>query len=391
MMAENHQDRLVAADYRFIAICLALLAATVWFSAGNFYRAFPEASIDFRVNRADARVLANRFLGAQGYNTTGYRDAASFTYDDDAKTFLEREAGAERANRLMGSRVRLWRWSYRWFKPLQKEEFRADVTPRGEVVGFDHELPEDAARPAIAAGEARTLAEDFLRTRMHRDPATLEFVEGSDVTRPKRVDRTFTWKERDFTEHEATYRVEVSLLGNEVSGYREYLKVPEQWTRDYQRLRSKNEAAQTIDSAALVILVLGLVVVIVTRVRRQDIRWRLASMVGLVGVVLSLCASLNQFPLQEFGFATTDAYSGFLARQLLQALVSALGAGGLLFVLTAGAEPLYREMFGGKISLGKLFTVRGLRTKRFFLGAIVGSSRVDLQACKLEYSIVSPK
>jgi hypothetical protein len=48
------RERLNAADYRFIAICAALLGATVWFSAGNFYRAFPEASIDFKVNRDQA-------------------------------------------------------------------------------------------------------------------------------------------------------------------------------------------------------------------------------------------------------------------------------------------------------------------------------------------------
>ena len=41
-------------------------------------------------------------------------------------------------------------------------------------------------------------------------------------------------------------------------------------------------------------------------------------------------------------------------------------------MLTAGAEPLYREMFGGQISLGNLFTLRGLGTKRFFKGAILG-------------------
>src|SRR5213593_670953 len=123
------KDRLNPADSRFLTICLALLAATTWYSVRNFYRAFPEASIDFRVNRADGRALASSFLAAQRYDTAAYREASSFTFDDDAKTFLEREAGLEQANRIMGSAVRLWRWSYRWFRPLQVEEFRADITP----------------------------------------------------------------------------------------------------------------------------------------------------------------------------------------------------------------------------------------------------------------------
>jgi membrane protease YdiL (CAAX protease family) len=366
------REHLGRSDYRFIAICLALFAATATYSVKNFFRAFPEASIDFRVSRNDAKVLAAQFLAGQGHRLDGYREASRFDFSDEAKTFLEREAGIEQANRLMGSRVRLWRWSYRWFRPRQKEEFSADITPAGEVVGFDHQLAEDAARPAVTAEQARTLAENFLRTHMRRDPAALDFVESSEVARPHRTDRVFTWKERDFNLHDATIRVEVTVQGNEAGGYSEYLKIPEQWTRDYKRLRSKNNAAQTVDSAVMVLLVVGLVVTIVMRVRQQDVQWRRAAIVGTIGMALSFLSSLNQFPLSEFNYPTTDAYSSFVLRQLLQAVLSALGAGGLLFVLTAGAEPLYREAFPGKISLGNLFSLRGLRTKRFLLGAVLG-------------------
>ena len=121
------------------------------------------------MNRDEAREIAGHFLVAQGAQTAGYRDAASFSYDDDAKTFLERELGLERANQILSSRVRLWRWSYRWFKPQQKEEFRASVTPTGEVAGFAHELAEDTTRPAISEADAIAAAQRFLGERMHRD------------------------------------------------------------------------------------------------------------------------------------------------------------------------------------------------------------------------------
>ena len=366
------KERLGSADYRFIAICVLLLAGTVWFSTGNFYRAFPEASIDFRVSREDALQTASRFLAEQSLNVSGYRQAARFDFDDEAKTFLEREAGLEQANQLMGTRVRLWRWAYRWFRPQQKEEFDVEITPKGELAGFEHQLPEDAARPDISVTDARALAETFLGSGLRRDPAALDFVEESDQTRPHRVDRQFTWKERDFNFHDATYRLEVTVLGNEVGGYREYLKVPEQWKRDYERLRSKNEVAQTVDTAVMVLLILGLVVVIVLRVQRHDVKWRRAAVVGMVAIVLGFCSQLNEFPLHEFGYPTTDSYGSFLSRQLLNALLTALGAGGLLFVLAAGAEPLYREVFPAKVSLGNLFRPSGLRTKRFLLGAILG-------------------
>ena len=61
-------EKLAAKDYRFIVICLLLLAGTAWYTTRNFYRAFPEASIDFRVNRDGARAIAfafaNRARGA---------------------------------------------------------------------------------------------------------------------------------------------------------------------------------------------------------------------------------------------------------------------------------------------------------------------------------------
>ena len=367
-------ERLRASDFRFIAICLAMLAGTVWFSVRNYHYAFPEASIDFRVNRQGALSLAGKFLGDRGYRVADYREASRFSFDDQAKTFLEREVGLERANQIMGSRLHLWRWSYRWFRPQQKEEYRVDVTTRGEVVGFEHQVPEAAARPSLTPEQARAMAEEFLSKEFHRDPATLEFVEGSSVTRPARTDHVFTWKERDFNLKDATYRVEVTILGNEPGGYSEYLKVPDQWSRDYERLRSKNEVTQYVDTAVVLFLFVGMMATIAMRVRRHDVKWGRAAWVGIIGGVLSFLASWNGFPLREFGYPTTDSYGSFVARQLLQSVLAAIAAGGLLFVLTAGAEPLYRSAFGGKISLGNLFRPSGLRTKSFFLGTILGLS-----------------
>src|ERR1035437_8304099 len=174
------KERLRNSDYRFIAVCLALLAATAWYSVRNFHRAFPEASIDFRATREDAQALAAKFLGGQGYKTDGYRLASRFSFDDEAKTFLEREAGLEQANRIMGTRVRLWRWSYSWFRPRQKEEYRVDITASGQFAGFEHQVTEEAEQPATTAEQARALAEAVLRAQLGRDPAALQFLGASE-------------------------------------------------------------------------------------------------------------------------------------------------------------------------------------------------------------------
>ena len=315
----------------------------------------------------------------------GYREASRFSFDNSAKTFLERELGLAAANKVMGSRVRLWRWSHRWFRPQQKEEYRVDITPAGETAGFEHEIPEAAPRPGIAPEQARSLAESFLREKMGRDPAGLEFVEDSTVNRPARQDHVFTWKEREFEVKDATYRIEVTVLGNEIGAYREYLKVPETWLRSYERLRSKNLAAQTIDTVLALLLVVALLATIVIRLRVRDVRWGRATVVGVTGAVLSFLASWNAQPLAEFTYPTTDSYGSFVVRHLMLELLSALAAGSLLFVLTAGAEPLYRQSFKSRISLNNLFRPRGLRTKSFFKGAVLG---LTLTGIFVAYQIV---
>jgi len=223
----NLREGLGRADLRFLAICLAILALTAWFSVSYFYRAFPEASIDFRVNREQSQDLGRRFLESRGFIVESYQHASRFEYDNEAKTFLEREVGLENANQLMGSKITVWHWSNRWFRPLQKEEFTVDITPAGQLASFSHLVPEDAPMTSVTQQQARELAEQFLRDTLHADLGSLEFVEASSIARKARTDHSFTWQERDFAVHEARYRLEVIVIGSDIGGFREYLKVPE--------------------------------------------------------------------------------------------------------------------------------------------------------------------
>ncbi len=368
----NLRERLGSADVRFLAICLAVFALTAWFSVRYFYRAFPQASIDFRVNREQSQDLARRFLESRGFVVSSYQQASRFQYDDEAKTFLEREVGLEKANQLMSSKIRLWRWSNRWFRPLQAEEFTVDITPQGQLAGFAHLIPEAAPRTSVTQQQARELAEQFLRDTVGADLGSLEFVEASSTVRQARTDHSFTWQERDFAVHDARYRLGVTVLGNEIGGFREYLKVPETWVRSYQSLRSRNQAAEVVDTVLLVLLAVGLLAVLVISIRRHNVRRRQALIVASIGAVLFFLSSWNAFPLTKYGYPTTDSYKSFLTQAFLQSLLGALGVGLLLTLLTAAAEPLYREFFGSQVSLGNLFTFRGLHTKSFLRGSVLG-------------------
>ncbi len=365
-------EKLQRNDVRLIAACIVIAAISLFVGVRYYFLAFPEASIEFRVTRESSAPVAETFLKKLGLDPGAYRHAAVFGYDDEQKTFLERELGVAESNRLLETTVRLWRWEHRWFRPLQKEEMAVAVTTKGEIVGLRHLLPEDAAGAGLAPDDARKIAERFLAESMARPLDTLTFVEASSEKRPHRTDHTFTWKVAGSEVHGADYRVQVGVAGDAVSSYGEYLKVPDTWQRDYAKLRSKNEIAGQIDSVLLLLTVLAMLVVLVLRIRRGDVRWKAASLLGGLIFVLLTLSELNSLPSAFHGYDTTTSFGGFVLSGVLRALASGFGAGVLIFVLAASAEPLYRERFPGRLSLTSLLRFRALRTREFFIATLVG-------------------
>ena len=366
------ETKLTRKDFAFIGGCVLVAAVSLAVGVHYFYRAFPEASIDFRVTRDEAKAQAADFLAARGFDLAAYRHSAIFRYDNQTKTFLERELGLEGATQVIADPVQLWRWSNRWVRELEKEEFQATVTTSGELVSFSHLIEEEAPGASLAEAEAHRLAETFLTGELGRDLAALDFVEAQAQELPNRIDYTFSWKLRDFAVGDAHYRFYVRIQGDQIGGFGEYLKIPEAWERDYAELRSRNETTGLVAGTLLILTVLAMLVSFFSGVRARDIRWKTAAIFGAIAAVLTLLAQLNNLPLTSFSYDTTDTYGSFLTGQLLNSLFAAAAQGILIFFLTAAAEPLYRRYYANQIQIGGQFTPAGLRTKRFLLGTILG-------------------
>ena len=366
------EQRFEKKDIHFLIACALITVVCLAVGIHFFYRAFPEATIDFQVTRNQARDQAVSFLQERGLEVDAYRHSAIFRYDDRAKTFLERELGLEGATAIIGYPVRLWRWSNRWTRELQKEEFRVEITTSGELVGFQHQIEEEREGAELSEIEARFLAEEFVVGPLQRPIASLEFVEARTIARPHRADHTFTWKLRGFDVEGASYRLRIAVHGDQIGGFSEFLKVPEAWERDYEELRSHNLATGLIASFFLVLTLLAMLVVFFVNIRQRDIRWKTAVIFGGIAFVLTLLANLNNLPVTEYAYETTETYGSYLTNQLLVSLLSALAQGLFILFLTAAAEPVYRRAYGDQIRLNEQFQPHGMRTKRFLLGTVLG-------------------
>ncbi|HEY7855687.1 MAG TPA: CPBP family intramembrane glutamic endopeptidase, partial [Terriglobales bacterium] len=275
--------------------------------------------------------------------------------------------------------IQLWRWENRWFKPLSREEFDVSVATTGQVVGFDHETADEAAGANLSEAEARARAERFLSGVMNLDWSGWTEVGAERQAKPHRTDYIFTWKDTQPLVAGATgaigqaeHRHVVRVQGAEVAAYATFVKVPDQWMRNFAQLRSRNNDAGLVDGGLLLIVFVALIFILIMRIRHGDIRWRNALWIGFAGAVLSLLATLNSMGQALFGYQTTQSWASFLASSIFGALASAVGVGVFLLVLTAAAESLYRERFPEKQSLASTLSWRGVRSKTFFISMVLG-------------------
>jgi hypothetical protein len=236
------EDRLTSSDKRALLLWVLLGIVGVVFAQKYFFRAFPEASVDFKVSRTEALARAQKFVGGLGEDVSGYQSAIAFAVDDNAKTYLEREVGLEQANRLMSSELNIWYWNVRFFRPKQEEEFFVRVSPAGEIVGYDHRIEEARAGVVLDRAAAEAAAKALLRGKMGVDLSKWDFLseEANSSKKPNRLDWSFTWEKRGFRAKDAPYRLRVGLQGDRAGSSEEFLHVPEAWERNYARLRSTN-------------------------------------------------------------------------------------------------------------------------------------------------------
>jgi membrane protease YdiL (CAAX protease family) len=369
-----NREQLTRADWLLIAACLAVAAVSIFVVVNWFGAAFPEASIEFRYDRASSQPIAGRVLNAQHIDTRGMKHSATFDSDDEARIFLERSLGLKATNEILKREVRLWSWSHRWFKPLQEEEFNVSIAPTGEVIGFSDRIPEDRAIASPDVATARRIAEGFLGSINALND--LQLVAQSERRLPHRMQRIFTWDAHTIHPAGAPYRTIVTVDGDRLSSFSRRVKVPEDWQRSYRELRSKNLLAGNVDVVFLIITMVCIVAVFVIRLLRGDLQLRLLLGIGIAAIVLVTGTALNSFPSALAGYNTTESYPAFLAKFGFGAVIQGIGVAMMLVVVAGAGEVLFRERLPGQLSIARIWNRRALTSKRVFLAFILGYTLV---------------
>jgi membrane protease YdiL (CAAX protease family) len=384
-------ERLGAKDLRVLMIWILLGALGVFVAWRYFFQAFPEASINFQVSRDEALNRAKSFLTQRGASLDGYQSTIVFSVDDKTKTYLERTVGLEQANKLMASEVSAWYWEVRFFRAQQKEEFRANINPEGRIVGYSHVIEEARKGASIEREAAQKLAERYLSAQYGAELAQYDFLpeESNSTERPNRRDWSFTWQRRGFHEPDdangAPYRLTVTVQGDQIGGSTEFLKVPEPWQRDFERMRSRNDLIESIAIIPYLILLSAVFWFIFELSRRGGLRWSSPLSIGIFFALLWFFMSVCNWPLIRAEYDTNASYSAFTISQIAYALLLSIVQALLVTIAVAPGEPLYRISQPSRFQLFKAWRLPGLRSKEFFTAGIIG---VSLAAIHIGYITV---
>ncbi len=361
----------VRSNRNLIIIIAVISVISLIYGIKNFNRALPEIAINFEVSKKEALATARQYLSDQGFEIEDYRQTISFRINGLAKYYMERELGVERTISLAKDSIDVWYWRARFFRELEKLEYGVWIAPDGKVIGFNRKLPETDPGEQIGADGARVLVTTFITESLGLDIDEWREVEAKSYDRPNRKDHEFEYELKDFKVAEAPYRLIVELQGDRISFVRKYLKVPQEWSREFSRQRSKNELLQAIASFFAFLLIIGMFVHFFKNVRGRQIPWKTAFWIGGVLGTAHFIMGLNSIPLAMNVYDTTSSFIAFIGKQILESVIAGLAQGALLLIAFSAAEYLYRQDNPDKLYIPRIFSRKGFHTLEFMQATVV--------------------
>ena len=355
-------------------LTILVAIACTGFTYTYFGEAFPITSLSISADQHAARLAAQELRvqlnasGAWARPVEPPREASSFKLDQDCQHFVELRGGGNAAfsQMLSGGVYAPFTWRVRHFLPADAAGTVYLLTPSGEPFGFTTTLPEEEEGANLTSAEALSVA----RLAVAGAPWAVDFgvwslVEEKKEARPRRTDHTFTFErpERvgeagvDASEsQQATYRLELAVRGARLASLRRSFKVPEAFSREFEGMRSANEAIAQLAWIGIVVLygVGGVAMGSWLLMRRNALAaasaapWSVVLAGGMGG------AMGVQMPLQWMAYATELEVGVFQLDYGVKVAVQSAFFLAIVFLSFVAAEGLGRVAFPNQLRLWAL-------------------------------------
>lgn len=348
-----------SAIFWLLLSCFSLLG--IFFSFRFFSKTFPIVDLKITMDRHQAlnkaRVLAQEFK----LKPDVYTQAASFESESEVQNFIELEVGGpkEFSTILKEGYYAPYFWKVRHFKEYEAAEAELFFTPDGKLYGFVQKLAEDEPGEALTLEQAQEKAMYEAKKHWSIDFALYKLVEtGHETTSTGRIDYTFVFERTDKKIGEAPYRLKLVVRGDRLTEVKLSVKVPKNFERKYEEMRSSNNF---IAFSALIIMIILYIfggcfigLFFLARGSLLEFKWPFfwALFIGLLQVL----NDINQMPFYWFDYDTAVSMQQFIGHIIIKIIYHFFMYVSASLLLITVAEGLTRKAFPKKIQLWKIWS-----------------------------------
>ncbi len=359
-------------DTKWIVAFLVLGAVGLWAFLNHYDQAIPVASLDFKISRDEAFSEAQSYAASRGHDLSVFENAQIFAPDMMSQIFLQKSVGLKETNRLAREWVSIYKWQIRWYQPLEKEEVHVHLDPGGRVVYYDHRILDEDAGASLTESDAQAIAESFAFETQDFSRDTWEEVERSSEEHTARTDHTFTYRKTDFAVgDDGHYRMTVTVQGDRVGGFREFLHVPETFKRAFEKTRSQAGLLTSVFMVCWVALGIAALVILAQRYRAGGLQWRSSTILGMAVLAVVLLAQINSLPLLKYNYSTIMSMTSFYVMIILVLTLASVFSDAVVTLSGTAGAWITRDVFG----LGRFYSrlsLKNLVTGQYVRSTLIG-------------------
>lgn len=360
-------------------VAAGVIGALVWMVGVT---RLPVQRYALRATRADALTAARLALAPRNLGAQWRFLPVVGVPGGPAHRFVWETAGRSTYTALLGTYLTLpgWRVLVRTFEgdvAERAESWTVEIDADGSVQGMTHELPESRGGPSLDEAAARQSVRQAISDRFAIDAASLREVSVVASRLPQRTDWLVTVADASHPLARGELRLAGSIRGDEITGLRRFVFIPEDWERVERNAQTVATIAQRAGVLIAVVMVIaGMIAAIVSWSRRQfSVPLFLAVAAAFLG--LSAVSLINSYPALLASLLTSQPWRLQVA-VLLGSSAVALVAEAVALGLIAGAVPMWSapDRLDRRIALGVGLAVGATAAGAAVLSAIPGGGPI---------------
>jgi len=307
----------------------------------------------------DAQSLASELE----FDLNGYQNVTSFNSQDDLQCFIELEAGGKDAfvEMFQSGAYFPYQWKVRFFREKQIEEMVVSFSPEGKRLGYSRKLSEKSPGASLAKEQAQELGEQQV-IPWCQNFENYKLVEYDSETRDTgRVDHKLTYEREDLVIGKGFYRFSIFVCGDVVAKMEPSVKVPDNFSRRYQQMRSANSLLGAVGGfffRLIYVLFLGLIGLMFFY-RRNYLLVKSSLNAALFIAVGCFLYGLNSCSLWWASYDTVQSSFSFILMKLFLQFIDSLFIFLILFLTLVVAEAAGRFAYKNHLQFFKSFTFFG--------------------------------